>query len=72
MPVGQDQRTHICGRPAHRGQFSVDVAVVTRHARVDDGHLAGLLDQVGVDHAVVADPVDAGAISMTESSHPAR
>src|SRR5207302_5791473 len=59
MPVSQDQRTDIGGRPAHRGQFPVDVAVVAGQARVNNGHLPGLLDQVGVDHAVAADPVDA-------------
>jgi hypothetical protein len=59
MPVSQNQRTDIGGRPAHRGQFPVDVAVVAGHARVNNGHLPGLLDQVGIDHAVAADPVDA-------------
>jgi hypothetical protein len=29
------------------------------HPGVDDRYLAGLLNQVCVDHAVVADPVDA-------------
>jgi hypothetical protein len=57
--VGQDQRTDIGRRPAHRGQFPVDVAVVAGQARVNDGHLPGLFDQVGIDHAVAADPVDA-------------
>jgi hypothetical protein len=71
MPVGEDQRPHVGGRPAHRGQFPVDVLVVAGYPGVDDGHLPGLLDQVGVDHAVAADPVDTGTIFMTKSSHPA-
>src|SRR5690242_6321812 len=58
MPVGEDQRPEVGGCAAHRGQFAGDVLVEAGHPGVDDRHLAGLLDEVRVDHAVVADPVD--------------
>jgi hypothetical protein len=59
VPVGEDQRPDVSGASAHRGQLAVDVLVVAGHSGVDDGHLAALLDEIRVDHAVVADAVDA-------------
>ena len=64
MPVGQHQRTHIGGRPAHRGQFPAEAAVVAGQARVNNGHLPALLDQVGIDHGVAADSVDNRILSV--------
>jgi hypothetical protein len=59
VPVGEDQRLDVGGRAAHRGRLPVDVFVEAGHPGVDDRYLAGLLDEVCVDHAVAADPVDA-------------
>jgi hypothetical protein len=59
VPVGQDQGADVGDRPAHRSQLPRDVPVVAGHAGVDDRHLAGLLEQVGVDDAAVTNAVDA-------------
>jgi hypothetical protein len=59
VPVGEHQRPDVGGRSAHRGQLPVDVVVEAGHPGVDDRYLTGLLDEVCVDHAVAADPVDA-------------
>jgi hypothetical protein len=58
MPVGEDQGPDVGDRSAHRGQLPRDVPVVAGQTGVDDRHLAGILEQVGVDHALVADPVN--------------
>jgi hypothetical protein len=59
VPVGEEQGADVGHRPAHRGQLPGDVPVVAGQAGIDDGHLAGLLQEVGVDEALVADAVDA-------------
>jgi hypothetical protein len=59
MPVGENQRLDVGGRAAHRGQLPVNVLVEAGHPGIDDRYLSGLLDEVCVDHVVVADPVNA-------------
>jgi probable F420-dependent oxidoreductase len=59
VPVGQEQGADVGDHPAHRGQLAGDGPVVAGQAGIDDGHLAGVLQQVGVDEALVADAVDA-------------
>jgi hypothetical protein len=56
--MGKEQGADVGDRPPHRSQLSGNVSVVAGHAGVDDRHLAGVLEQVGVDDALVTDAVD--------------
>src|SRR6266540_4197068 len=58
MAVCEDERADIGERPTHHVQLAGDVPVVAGHPCVDDRHRAGLLDEVGVDDAVVADAMN--------------
>jgi hypothetical protein len=71
VPVGEDQCPDVGGRAAHHGQLPGDVGVEAGHPGVDDRYLAGLLDEVCVDHAVVANPVDAWRNLHDGILHPA-
>ena len=44
--VGQDERPHVRERATHRRKLVRQIVPVTGRARVDDGDLAAVLDQV--------------------------
>src|SRR5215211_1950364 len=70
--MGEEQGADVGARTAHHAQLTGDVTVVARHAGVDAGPLAGVLEKVGVDHALVADPVDARCDLHRNPLKPAR
>jgi hypothetical protein len=61
MSVGQDDRPNVFELSAHRFEFGRQVSrVVAGRARVDDGHFAGLLQEVDVDHPATQTPYAGG------------
>jgi hypothetical protein len=59
VAVGQDQGAHVLDRSAQRRELLRQVPVQAGDPRVDEGDLVRLLDQIGIDDAVISDAVDA-------------
>ena len=57
VAMGDQQGAYVGERAAHRCQLGEEVVPLAGEACVDDGHAAGILDQVGGDD-VVADAVE--------------
>jgi hypothetical protein len=56
VAVGQHERPDMLDAPTHRREFGGQGRVVRRDARIDDGDLAGFLDEVAADD-LLAEPV---------------
>ena len=59
VAMREDDRAHVLDRAAHRGELVDEVAVIRGHSGIDDGHLAGFLDEVAADE-VLAETVHGG------------
>jgi hypothetical protein len=72
VPMGKEQGTDVGDGPPHRSQLPGNVPVVAGHAGIDDRHLTGILEQVGIDEALVTDAVNARCNLHTDLLEPAR
>ncbi len=60
VAVRQNYRSDVLEAAPHRGELSREVVPQAREPGIDDGDLAAVLDQVGVDDAVTADAANSG------------